>query len=66
MNVDSFQDRDYVIPCQAYAKNQPSIGQARQELTKQAKYWPSIGQTLAKQIRINHLFPFSNFKNLKL
>ena len=34
MKVNSFQDREYVIPCQA--------------LIKQAKNWPFIGTTLAK------------------
>ena len=34
MNVNSFQDCEYVIPCQACAKHMPSKCQAGQELTK--------------------------------
>ena len=56
MNVNSFQDREYLIPCQAYAKHMPSICQAyakhmpsiNQSFAKQAKNWLSIGQALAK------------------
>ena len=36
MNVNSFQDHEYEIPCKAYSKHIPSIGQS--------KYWRSNGQ----------------------
>ena len=49
MNVNSFQDRENVIPCQAL------LSQAGQELTKQGQ---------AHQAK-TQFFPFINFKNLK-
>ena len=43
MNVNSFQDREQVTPCQKRFKPQPSEGQAK------AEQWPNKGQEKVKQ-----------------
>ena len=43
MNVNSFQDREQVTPCQKRFEPRPSEGQAK------AEQWPNKGQEQVKQ-----------------